>query len=117
MRFSPKVVEKIRLRADGFCEFCGGEETEAMQAHHRRPRGMGGSKDEATGMPSNGLWMHYECHRTVEQNREHAIATGFIVQQHRDPKTIPVLTPGTMGVILDDDGNSRLAEPAELSYG
>ena len=112
MQFTAKAVAQIRARAAGLCELCGRPETEAMQAHHRRPRGMGGSKDPVTGSAANGLWLHYECHRIVEENREHAIATGYLVWQHQDPTQVAVFLPNRPApVFLCLDGDLRSLPP------
>ena len=67
----------------------------SSQIHHRRPRGMGGSKRESTSATANGLVLcgsgTQGCHGWVESNRKVAIEQGFIVPQHRDPSEVPVL--------------------------
>ena len=114
MQFTKKTAQVIEQRANGYCEFCMYPATEEMQIHHRRPRGMGGSKDPVTASPANGVWVHYQCHRAIEENREHSLATGYLVHQHRDPRDIPVMMPQVtaFGTLLDDEGEYEpLQEP------
>ena len=118
MQFTKKTAQLIEDRANGYCEFCFYPATEEMQIHHRRPRGMGGSKDPVTASPANGVWVHYHCHRAIEENRQHSLATGYLVHQHRDPRDIPVMMPQVtaFGMLLDDEGGYEpLQEPCAAS--
>lgn len=118
MQFTKKTAQLIEDRANGLCEFCQESATEQMQIHHRRPRGMGGSKDPTTASPANGVWVHYQCHRAIEENREHALNTGYLVYQHKDPREVPLIMPqvSVYGVMLDDEGEyAPLQEPCAAS--
>lgn len=81
----------------------------AVQIHHRRPRGMGGSKRVETNSPSNGLAACERCHSHVESHRLEALEHGWVVPQHQDPRIKPVLVRG-FKVYLDDDGQ-KLGNP------
>ena len=73
-----------------------------------------GSKDPATASPANGVWVHYQCHRYIEENREHALKLGYLVYQHKDPREVPLILPqvSVYGVMLDDEGEYEpLQEP------
>lgn len=87
--FTEKVKGIVRERAAGKCELCG---TMCVVAHfhHRRPRGMGGSRSNATGSASNCLMLHPRCHADVESSRERAIGNGWIVPSGIDPLEVPV---------------------------
>ncbi|HEX6443938.1 MAG TPA: HNH endonuclease signature motif containing protein, partial [Streptosporangiales bacterium] len=58
-------------RADGRCEVCGS--TFALQAHHRRPRGAGGSRARDTNGLANLLLLCAASHLTVELNRANSL--------------------------------------------
>ena len=105
--FSPAVRRTIIERADRWCESCGLEP--GREAHHRRPRGMGGTKRESTNTPSAGLWLCRSCHTYIETNRAEALACGRLVRQTDEPADVPVLYRGTW-VLLDDLGGLRDVE-------
>lgn len=75
--------------------------------HHRRPRGMGGSKNPALNQASNILLLCGSgttgCHGWVESNREEAYDLGLLVRMWQVPIETPVtLFHGTF--LLDDEG-------------
>jgi 5-methylcytosine-specific restriction enzyme A len=85
------VVRQAVLGRDLWvCARCGmGRD---LQIHHRKPRGMGGTKDPAINLPSNLIALCLRCHDWVERNRRDAFALGLLVGQADDPATIPVQT-------------------------
>lgn len=107
--FSSQVRAVIIVRADRWCERCGGER--GFEIHHRRPRGMGGTRRPETNQPSAGLLLCGKCHRRIESHRLEALEHGWLVPQHRDPRDVPVLYRGTP-VFLDDHGNMHDAQAA-----
>ena len=60
------------------------------QIHHRRPRGMGGTRQADSASPANGLYVHQKCHDTIERNRATGLRKGWLVHQNDDPVQIPV---------------------------
>lgn len=100
--FSRQVRAIIVERAQSYCEGCGWNL--GVEAHHRRPRGAGGSKRTSTNQPSNALWLCRPCHGYAEYHRTEAREKGWLVRQHHEPRDIPVLYRGT-SVYLDDFGN------------
>jgi hypothetical protein len=88
VKFSEKTRHLIRCRAQNRCEICGVSCING-EIHHRRPRGMGGSKDPVCGSPANGILLHTACHRKVESNREQALERGWLVRQSVNPETVP----------------------------
>lgn len=109
--FSPQVRAIIHERSDWICEVCvpplGGDgplQRLGCQAHHRRPRGAGGSRRPSTNQASNGLWVCAEHHAYIESHRTEALANGWLLRQHEEPLSVPVLYRGTT-VYLDDLGN------------
>lgn len=92
--FPAVVREQIRERSGGRCEIrwaCDGDT--ATQIHHRRPRGMGGSRRPSTNLASNGINACTLCHRWVEtEGREIAQQCGWLVSQYTDdPEAVPVM--------------------------
>jgi 5-methylcytosine-specific restriction protein A len=102
MKFSQKTKEQVGIRSRGYCEYCGMKVSFA-QYHHRRPRGMGGSKDPLTGSAANCLLLHPNCHATIESLREVAFQNGWLVHSWEDPRDVPVRI-GNVMVRLGVDG-------------
>lgn len=108
--FPPDVKLLIQTRARGICERCGYGSSDCV-AHHRRPRGLGGSKRVDTNTASNGVWLCGECHRHVESYRSAASSDGWLVRQSQCPAEVPVYRRGRW-VLLDDAGTCRSVEAA-----
>jgi 5-methylcytosine-specific restriction protein A len=106
--FSVVVKALIRDRADNRCEVCG-EWYSDMQHHHRRPRGMGGTRRLDTNTPSGCLLLCGSCHRHVESHRSLAYDNGWLVPQGQTPTDIAVLRRGEW-VLLDDRGGVNPVE-------
>lgn len=98
--FSKQVREIMQARSSGFCEICGVAAPD--DAHHRRPRGAGGSKADDTNWPSNGLLACRRCHELVESRRELALDRGWLVRQGQSPSSVPVLFQGNWALLTDD---------------
>ena len=74
-----------------------------VQIHHRRPRGMGGSRrDEAINAPSNLVCLCASCHRWIEAHPAQSFEDGWRVRRAHDPRAIPLIV-GDSEVYLDDD--------------
>jgi len=90
------VRRLVIARANGCCERCGKTVTGQYSIHHRKPRGMGGTKDPAINSPANLLLLCGSatspdgCHTAVERFRASAVTTGFVVAQSADPEAVPV---------------------------
>lgn len=89
MKFSDEVRSIARARSRERCELCGTPILVA-QFHHRRPRGMGGSRRVETGDASNCLVLHPACHAQVESDRKRALDNGWLVSQWKEPSDVPV---------------------------
>lgn len=109
MGFSQRVVDQIDGRSMGWCEVCG--EHRVQEHHHRRPRGMGGSRRDDTNRASNGLGLCSGCHRLVESYRNVAKILGWLVAQGAEPTQRPVIYRGQRA-LLDDDGGIEYLEVA-----
>lgn len=107
--FSRPTRLLVYARAQERCERCG-VYAYGGSVHHRRPRGMGGSKQPATNGPANALLLcgHATspdgCHQWVENHRADALDQGLLVLQSQTPAEIPVQTRHGL-VRLDDLGN------------
>lgn len=95
------VRDAVRLRAGGLCERCGRSVVNVPASiHHRRPRGMGGSRDPAVESVGNLVVLCGSgttgCHGWVEQNRVDAVGHGWLVPRRdpRDPGEVPVFVGG-----------------------
>lgn len=85
----------VRARSGGMCEVCG--LTPATNIHHRRARGMGGTR-RAIHTPD---WLLHlcgsgtqGCHGYVEAHPELSYAKGWKLRYYQHPSTAPVeLTP------------------------
>ena len=84
MKFPNEIKEMVAERAGWRCEICGKGVT-SPQIHHRRPRGMGGTKRKNSASPANALFLDMECHTDVEKNRYVAIVNGWVLSQSDDP--------------------------------
>ena len=95
--------QRVLKRDDGKCVRCGaivadpdtGVPFLQYSLQHRRPRGMGGSKDPVTNSLENLIVLCGSavtgCHGAVEVNRESGRRFGYAVPQWRDPAVMPVL--------------------------
>jgi hypothetical protein len=114
--FSQQVREIVQQRATDivgltYCERCSTAASD-LQYHHRRPRGMGGSKAADTNLASNCLLLCGMCHLYVESYRDVAFAKGWLVHAHHDPLATPVLYQNAW-MLLDNDGHTyRIPNPA-----
>lgn len=101
MKFSRAVKAIVDERSRGWCEICGYLASHG-QYHHRRPRGMGGTKRIETGSPVNALYLCQECHAWIESLRAHALRNGWLVGQSEDPALTPVNYRGVMATLTND---------------
>lgn len=106
-RMPPSSVQAVKDRAGNACERCGTTRAARFSLHHRRPRGMGGSKRADVHSPANLLYLCGSgtegCHGWVESNRQAAYDAGLLLWQQQVPTEVPVaLRRGT--VLLDDGG-------------
>lgn len=100
--FSKQTRALVYQRARGVCEQCGNTQP-AMQYHHRRPRGMGGSKAADTNGAANCVLVCDKCHRFIESYRHEFMAKGWLVPQRQSPAETPLWRHGAW-VLLDNYG-------------
>lgn len=110
MSITPQVRETVLARDNLACARCGCSiYLHGYSIHHRRPRGMGGSKRPETDLPANLLTLCGSgttgCHGWVERNRGDALSAGFLLRQNQDPEEVPVQTIRGR-VLLTNDGHA-----------
>lgn len=113
-KFSVDTVFLIVTRDDHRCAACGvrvnGERGRDWSVHHRKPRGMGGTKDPAVSSPANGVILCGSgttgCHGEVEANRGNAMVEGFLISRNgvQVPSEVSIEHAVHGYVYLDDDG-------------
>lgn len=110
------VVEAVLERAQYRCESCGvmvGERRGVdYSIHHRRPRGMGGTRWFGSNLPSNLLVLCGSgttgCHGLVETSRFAALAKGYLIRGRQDPAAVKVQVGGSW-IYLGNDCTYRAA--------
>lgn len=107
----------IAERSDGMCEGtnCG---QPATDHHHRLNRKAGGRHGEAAIRINGAAWLIHTCRRHHAEvtspfgpMREKALRSGWLLLEHQDGTTVPVLYRGRW-VLLTNDGQC-VPVPAE----
>lgn len=109
MSVTAKVRETVLTRDGLACVRCGCSiYLHGYSLHHRRPRGMGGSRRPDTDQPANLLTLCGSgttgCHGWTEREREKARDAGFLLRQNQTPSGVPVQT--IRGPLLLDNHGS-----------
>lgn len=104
-------------RAFGHCERCL-HATLAGDPHHRRVRGMGGSKAPDRHDPSNLVWVCRPCHDWIHAHPKESATTGFIVPRSSNvlPFAVPITDLNGHVRYLDNEGQ-YLSEAMEVPDG
>lgn len=109
MNIPHKTRARVLARDDYSCVRCGQSVLRiAYSLHHRRPRGMGGSRDARINQPANLLTLcgHATspdgCHLRVEADRLDAKASGYLLNHVADAEATPVLTHLGSFLFLND---------------
>lgn len=116
---TPAVRRQVAERAGGCCERCGKKITADYSIHHRKPRGMGGTKDPKANSPSNLVLLCGSattpdgCHTGVERFRASAMTTGFIVARTADPETVPIKMWSGWWILKPDGTRLPTVRPEE----
>jgi 5-methylcytosine-specific restriction enzyme A len=81
----------VIARSGGRCERCG---QPGAQAHHRRPRMMGGSTAVGMNAPPNLAWLCLVCHLLIETDRDAAREAGWLLARlaHADRTAVRLWT-------------------------
>jgi hypothetical protein len=116
--FQPPVVAAALQRAGHGCELCsrrlGPVRGIDWSAHHRRPRGAGGTSDPTAATAANCLIVcghgTFGCHGLIESRRAAALRAGWLLRQGQDPAAVPALVRiagQPCQVLLGVDGRYR----------
>lgn len=111
--FTEKTRALIKARADGRCEKCGIRIEYGGQIHHRRPRGMGGTRRKEASCPSNGLYVHLKCHGDIESNRKRAYYMGWLVGVGRQTESAEVRLWDGWFILTAEGGRLPYGEPPD----
>ena len=107
--FPPDVKAAAAVRAMGRCEVqtedCTGT---GQDYHHRRNRGMGGSKAAEVNALSNCLLACRPCHDWIGRHPAVAYERGWLVSKHRHPAEVPVWWG--RWVLLDEHGGWEVCD-------
>lgn len=103
MKFPNDIKELVASRAGWACEICG-KPVINPQIHHRRPRGMGGTRRKDSASPANALFLDMECHTWVEMNRYTSLTQGFLIRQNENPSGVKFRHHEGWKYITDDGG-------------
>lgn len=109
----------VVTRAAARCERCGsGSPT---NIHHRKPRGMGGTRDPEINSPANLMLLCGSgttgCHGWIESHRQEAMLEGWIVPRTANPADAPVRVWGAGWVKLLPNGHYEPSRPIGESHG
>lgn len=111
-----KVDEETRFAvlARGLyrCERCKGEfNLNGVSIHHRRPRMMGGSKNQELHKAANLIALCGSgttgCHGWVESHRLEARTFGYLIQKVESAEEIPFKDLSGNWWLIDNDGQKR----------
>lgn len=113
--FPRAVRDTIAHRDQWRCVRCGADITIGpASVQHRRPRGMGGTRDPLVSAPSNGILLcgtgTTGCHGWVETHREAAHEQGWSIPWWTNPLAVPVTYWDGRQYKLDNQGNRTLVE-------
>lgn len=114
--FPRHVIELVTGRSGGNCEcMSSGCTLIAEHLHHRRPKGIGGTRRPESQWASNALHVCLRCHLKIHAMPTWGRNNGFLVRQSDDPAATPVRWRCSHAVLLDDSGDITPIEGAD--YG
>lgn len=108
-----EIREALWARSDGMCEISGLPlDFETFDAHHRRPKGMGGTYRPLTDNVANLLALLPLVHnihpKSVHLAPKWSRRRGYLLPSHWNDEAMvisPVLYRGQTWVTLDEDGD------------
>lgn len=110
------TVAAVLERAGYCCESCGkpvGDQRGIdFSIHHRKARGMGGSRFGAN-LASNLLVLCGSgttgCHGYVESHRSEAMACGWLVSRYQDPSAVPAQIGDRVALLTNSGAYEEVA--------
>lgn len=110
------TVQRVRERDEYTCVLCF--EQDALQTHHRRLRGIGGSTWPGINLPSNLITVCPTCHRYIHDHPAWAKQEGLIVSHSADPARVVVRLFRHGMVTLEPNGDrTPLFPPSNTERG
>ena len=111
-RVSDTVRNLVLTRGNYRCERCHEDFLwSGVSVHHRRPRMMGGSKNELLHLPANLIALCGSgvtgCHGWVESNRFKAREMGFLILKVESAEDIPFQDKNDIWWKLDNLGQKE----------
>lgn len=101
------VRAMLLIRCGGRCEITGDPLEASWTSHHRRPRGMGGTRRADKDSLANLIAVNGHgtagAHGWAEAHRADALARGILVPQALDPALVPLVLWSGRRVLLDPD--------------
>jgi 5-methylcytosine-specific restriction endonuclease McrA len=83
-------------RDNGFCRRCPARATDV---HHRKAKGMGGTRNEETGFGlANLVSLCRKCHHHVHTHPRESYEFGWMVHSWSDPADIPAGEQGNLSI-------------------
>lgn len=116
---TPEIRTIVITRAGYACEKCKGPLTnwDGMSVHHRKPRGMGGSKN--ADRPENLLALCGSgvtgCHGWVEKHRDEAYTRGLLLRTGYSPYTTPFRDDLGDWWLLFEDRRALVTPPSTMT--
>ncbi|MGX7727568.1 hypothetical protein [Rhodococcus sp. 5G237] len=105
---SSAQADLVSARAGGVCEAVFVEDCNGRveQLHHRRARGMGGSRKADINSPANLVAICAPCHQAIESFRHVARERGLLISQHNSSPAshVPVWRRGVRVLLTDQGG-------------
>lgn len=80
---TPSVRLDVMSRNGSYCLRCNTQAGE--QIHHRKPRGMGGTRDPKINDHTNLVFICQECHQHIESHRTDSYREGWLVARNASP--------------------------------
>lgn len=94
----------VVARDGGVCARCPA--AAGADVHHRKARGMGGTRDPRSSDPRNVVTLCRACHDGIESNRTKALATGWLLRSYDDLDE-PLVALDGRRIHLAADGGRR----------
>lgn len=115
----PQTVNRVLARDCWRCVRCGesigGERGLDYVLHHRRPRGLGGTRRADSSSPVNLLTLCSPCHAHIESYRGEALRNGWLVPQVTDPAAVGVLVDRESRFVYLTDDATYSPHPPEVA--
>lgn len=104
--FPRPVIELVTARSQNYCECMStGCTLIAEHIHHRRPKGLGGTRRPESQWASNALHVCLRCHLKIHAMPTWSRTHGFLVRQADDPATVPLYWRFSQTLLLNDTGS------------